>query len=84
MFHCLHEYFISSIEPCLVYTSFDDLNITSDHTVVRKVTLYIVLYLSVGSCPVQSSTVNRVSKLCHRRVLFSSLAHLSKGYSLYT
>ena len=53
MFHCLHEYFISSIEPCLVYTSFHDLDITSDHTVVRKVTLYTVLILSVGSCPVR-------------------------------
>ena len=56
MFHCLHDYFISSIEPCLVYTSFDDLNITSDRTVVRKVTLYIVLIvfiLSVGSYPVR-------------------------------
>ena len=53
MFHCLHDYFLSSIEPRLFYTSFDDLNIISDRTVVRKVTLYIVLISSVGSCPVR-------------------------------
>ena len=47
MFHCLHDYFLSSIEPRLFYTSFDDLNIILDRTVVRKVTLYIVL-ISIG------------------------------------